>query len=312
MQIGIAIPFLQRLSILFPDICWLQSRFFLLLLPSSFDILLLLLLLWWWWVETPSTCDTSLHCRDVLLCRLSMFGDHNSSRFNSPYFNLSAIQDRSNGSNGGPTQRASALAALNSAFNSSSSPRAVATGRPVGKGQRAAAVAALSSVLTAEKKSPDVSPVRTSRSSRSELSPTGNLYKFTLPSFLSCALCTCRLEPNPFLNHSLKLDTGLIRSRLDLHHSLTHPYFWNVFSASAKAEDASETEEFKLTPKANETEIPEPPTPENEDGSGPKPETPHDEDGTPTTFTYDQLKAKSDNPVKGIDYKRREVFLSTS
>ena len=78
--------------------------------------------------------------------------------------------DRSNGSNqGGPTQRASAMAALTSAFNPSSGSRI--TARPSARGQgsssqRAAAVAALSSVLTAEakKRSPSASPSRSSRS----------------------------------------------------------------------------------------------------------------------------------------------------
>ena len=67
---------------------------------------------------------------------------------------------------GGPRQRAEALAALNSAFNSSSGTKTFAS-RPSGRGQgtqRAAAVAALSSVLTAEKKnnSPDASLVASS------------------------------------------------------------------------------------------------------------------------------------------------------
>lgn len=73
-------------------------------------------------------------------------------------------QDRLNGlGQGGPRQRAEALAALNSAFSSSSGTKTF-TPRPSGRGQgsqRAAAVAALSSVLTAEKKktSPETSPV---------------------------------------------------------------------------------------------------------------------------------------------------------
>ncbi|KAG5080596.1 hypothetical protein JHK86_004661 [Glycine max] len=72
-------------------------------------------------------------------------------------------QDRLNGlGQGGPRQRAEALAALNSAFSSSSGTKTF-TPRPSGRGQgsqRAAAVAALSQVLTAEKKkSPDGSPV---------------------------------------------------------------------------------------------------------------------------------------------------------
>ncbi|MBA0552286.1 hypothetical protein Golob_023112, partial [Gossypium lobatum] len=65
-----------------------------------------------------------------------------------------AVEDRSNGNQGGPTQRASALAALSSAFNPSSASKA-STPKPSSTSQgsqRAAAVAALSSVLTAEKK----------------------------------------------------------------------------------------------------------------------------------------------------------------
>ena len=94
------------------------------------------------------------------------------------------MQDRSNGSNqGGPTQRASALAALSSAFNSS--PGLKTTGpRPSGTGQgsqRRAAVAALSSVLTAEKKqTPETS---TSRSPPSETNLPGKK-KFSFCMFL--------------------------------------------------------------------------------------------------------------------------------
>lgn len=82
--------------------------------------------------------------------------------------------DRSNGSNqGGPTQRASALAALSSAFKSSPGTKASApkTSGPGQGSQRAAAVAALSQVLSAEKKrSPDTSPTRTSGSPTAETS----------------------------------------------------------------------------------------------------------------------------------------------
>ena len=92
-------------------------------------------------------------------------------------------QDRLNGlSQGGPRQRAEALAALNSAFNSSSGTKPVTPPKGSGKGQgsqRAAAVAALSSVLTAEKKktSPDGSPVAGS-SPLTENSPTGKKSSF--------------------------------------------------------------------------------------------------------------------------------------
>lgn len=172
-------------------------------------------------------------------------------------------QDRSNGSNqGGPTQRASAMAALTSAFRPSSGNRTTAprpSGRGQGSSQRAAAVAALSSVLTAEtkKRSPDASP---SRSSRSPPPP----------------------ESSP--------------------------------SAAIKSEMAvSETEDSQGVSDANDNEgaaaVPE----SNGEDSAPKREEQQDDIGTEagqSTFSYDQLKAKSENPVTGIDFKRREAYLS--
>ncbi|KAL1555335.1 Villin-3, variant 2 [Salvia divinorum] len=169
--------------------------------------------------------------------------------------------ERSNSSNnGGPTQRASALAALNSAFTSTSSPKPTSPPRSGGKStasQRAAAVAALSNVLTAEKKGPtDVSPSRPSKPSRSP-----------------------PREARP----------------------------------SAKSEDPNETEESKVDVqvKENETVATAPET--NGENLGSKPEATQDENGSESaqsTFSYDQLKAKSDNPVTGIDFKRREAYLS--
>lgn len=171
-------------------------------------------------------------------------------------------QDRSNGSNqGGPTQRASAMAALTSAFRPSSGNRTTAprpSGRGQGSSQRAAAVAALSSVLTAEtkKRSPDASPSRSSRSPPPESSP----------------------------------------------------------SAGIKSEMAvSETEDSQGVSDANDNEgaaaVPE----SNGEDSAPKREEQQDDIGTEagqSTFSYDQLKAKSENPVTGIDFKRREAYLS--
>uniref|UniRef100_A0A5B6ZCL2 Putative villin-2 n=1 Tax=Davidia involucrata TaxID=16924 RepID=A0A5B6ZCL2_DAVIN len=169
-------------------------------------------------------------------------------------------QDKSNGSNqGGPTQRASALAALSSAFKPSSGTRS-AFPRPssIGQGsQRAAAVAALSSVLTAEKKrSPEASPVRSTRS------PTGEA---------------------------------------------TSP-------AETKSENTfSEVEDSKEASEVKETEVVEPVSESNGEDSGPKQEVEQDENGSESsrsTFSYEQLRAHSDNPVTGIDFKRREAYLA--
>ncbi|KAM7524502.1 hypothetical protein LguiA_014404 [Lonicera macranthoides] len=170
--------------------------------------------------------------------------------------------EKSNGSNqggGGPTQRASALAALNSAFNSSPGIRPVATSRPSGGAggqgsQRAAAVAALSQVLTAEKKSPDVSPARSTRSPLTEASPVA------------------RKRENE-----------------------------TVVEDSTEASEAKETETFEPTPEIN-----------GED-STPKIEAEQDENNSgsaQSTFSFERLQAKSTNPVTGIDFKRREAYLS--
>lgn len=96
-------------------------------------------------------------------------------------------QNRSNGNQGGHTQRAEALAALSSAFNPSSSASKTSSPKPSSTGQgsqRAAAVAALSSVLTAEKKkqSPDASPTK-STSNTPITSPLGKSFSSLFRNF---------------------------------------------------------------------------------------------------------------------------------
>ncbi|XP_011033341.1 PREDICTED: villin-3-like isoform X2 [Populus euphratica] len=168
-----------------------------------------------------------------------------SSAFN-PSSGKSSHLDRSNGSNqGGTTQRASALAALSSAFNSSPGSKTTAP-RPSGAGQgsqRRAAVAALSSVLTAEKKqTPETSP------SRSPPSETN------LPEGSEGVAEVKEMEE----------------------------------TASVSESNGGEDSERKQDTEHGESD----------DGNG------------QSTFCYDQLKAHSDNPVKGIDFKRREAYLS--
>ncbi|KAJ7976768.1 Villin-2 [Quillaja saponaria] len=179
-----------------------------------------------------------------------------SSAFNTSSDKTSNT-DKSNGLNeGGPRQRAEALAALSSAFDSSSGSK-TSTSRPSGisqGSQRAAAVAALSQVLTAEKKqSPDVSPPRSHSSPHSETRP----------------------------------------------HDDT-----NSENAQSKIQGVREIVESK------ETEEFAPETESNEVDSVQKQENVQEADDSQSTYSYDQLKAKSDNPVSGIDFKRREAYLS--
>ncbi|KAJ7972210.1 villin 2 [Quillaja saponaria] len=180
-----------------------------------------------------------------------------SSAF-KPSSEKTSNMDKSNGlTEGGPRQRTEALAALSSAFNSSSGSR-TSTPKPSGLSQgsqRRAAVAALSQVLTAEKKnkSPDFSPPRSHKSPSSDTSP----------------------------------------------------------HAETKSENAQlETEGAQEIVEPKETEEVAPDTESNGVDSELKQETVKEVDDSQNTYSYDQLKAKSDNPVSGIDFKRREAYLS--
>ncbi|PRQ44743.1 putative villin headpiece, villin/Gelsolin, ADF-H/Gelsolin-like domain-containing protein [Rosa chinensis] len=167
-----------------------------------------------------------------------------SSAFNSSP-GKSPPTDKSNGSSeGGPRQRAEALAALSSAFSSSSGTKpSVPKPSSTSQGsQRAAAVAALSNVLTAEKSklTPDASPVQ---------SP--------------------QVQSPPA-------------------------------EASADTDGSQEVPEVKETDAFSPSSVSEPKQEQDENGS----------ESSQSTFSYDQLRVKSDNPVTGIDFKRREAYLS--
>ncbi|GJN07840.1 hypothetical protein PR202_ga25706 [Eleusine coracana subsp. coracana] len=142
---------------------------------------------------------------------------------------------------GGPTQRASAMAALTSALHPSSKPSSPQPQSRSGQGsQRAAAVAALSNVLTAEGSS-----------------------------------------------HSPR-----------------------------KGNTDAEKTEIALSPRSEAEESPESITDQDGQEGRTEPDVSHEqtanENGGETTFSYDRLISKSTNPVSGIDYKRRETYLSES
>ncbi|OIT28462.1 PREDICTED: villin-2-like [Nicotiana attenuata] len=167
-------------------------------------------------------------------------------------------QQRSNGTNqGGATQRASALAALNSAFSSSSPAKSSSAPRYAGKSpgsQRAAAIAALSSALSAEKKQPPEggSPLRLSRTSSVDaIAPVNEV-------------STVEIEDSKEVPEHKEIETA------------------------EPAETDGEDVEPKLEPEQVET----------------------GNDSNQTTFSYERLKAKSENPVTGIDFKQREAYLS--
>ncbi|KAJ4971919.1 hypothetical protein NE237_005018 [Protea cynaroides] len=162
--------------------------------------------------------------------------------------NSSENQDKSNSSNhGGPTQRASALAALNSAFSPSSATKPAAT-RPSGASQgsqRAAAVAALSNVLTAEQKKKQLSEMKSENANSEVNSQEGSPVKETQEGRISA-----------------------------------------VSESNGEESDVKEEMEQEVEQEASQDEI-----------GG-------------ETYSYDQLNTKSTKPVSGIDFKRREFYLS--
>ncbi|XP_077241687.1 villin 2 [Tasmannia lanceolata] len=172
----------------------------------------------------------------------------------------SESHDKSNGSNqGGPTQRASALAALSSAFNPSSGGKTAAPRLPGSSqgSQRAAAVAALSTVLTAEQ-----------RKEKSDSSPT-----------------QFRRSPSP---PNVAVSDG---AKSKISHS--------------EVKDSQEVPDMKGTTEGGGS-ISE----SNGEDSPMKQDAQSGENGCETTFSYERVKAKSSNPASGIDYQRREAYLS--
>lgn len=79
-----------------------------------------------------------------------------------------------------------------------------------------------------------------------------------------------------------------------------------------KSENLPEVEDSVETSKVEETEVVQPASESDKEESEAKPEAEQDENGSgsESTFSYDRLKSKSDNPVTGIDFKRREVGYS--
>lgn len=123
-----------------------------------------------------------------------------------------------------------------------------------------------------------------------------------------------------FVSHlgpMVPLGRGIIDQQKNIHIQYTKSYTTLVakliFSLSCnlcpvgKSENLPEVTDSEETTEVEETQIVQPVS-ENEE-SEPKPEVEQEENGSGSqiTFDYERLKAKSDNPVTGIDFKQREV-----
>ncbi|XP_057547809.1 villin-3-like [Amaranthus tricolor] len=189
-----------------------------------------------------------------------------SNAFNPSSGEKSSASDRSNGSNqGGATQRAAALAALSTALNSSpeNQPAAVTAPRPVNTGQGSQRAAALAALSSAltAEKTPDASPARSVRS------------------------------PSPPADGTPSANKEIESSAPEVVEDSQSEATEAQETASVEPEFVSNGEESVSKDDAEQQEL---------TGSG----------STQSTFSYEQLRAKSENPVTGIDFKRREAYLS--
>jgi len=209
----------------------------------------------------------------------------------------SESSSRSSG-NGGPTQRASALAALSSAFNPSSQQKQANDSRPASSGdgptQRASALAALSNAFnpSSKPKTLNPSPSRSSQGSQ----------RAAAVAALSSVLTA---EQSGSTDNLRATKTSTTSEKTDAEVTVITP------SEASPRSDAGESSEFQSEKDAAVDEVP-PMVDIAEPAAQEAPEEQTTEQVGEATFSYDRLISKSTDPIRGIDYKRREAYLSES
>ncbi|CAH2058478.1 unnamed protein product [Thlaspi arvense] len=202
------------------------------------------------------------------------------------------VEDKSSGGNQGPRQRAEALAALNSAFNSSTSRTAYSSQdrsseSQEGPRQRAEALAALTSAFSSSSSStkspPPPRPVGTSQASQR-------------------AAAVAALSQVLVAENKKSPDTSPTRRSTSSNPADDNPLTEAKDEADPSEEAGHETkEEEEVSAAVEEPEAKQEETEEQDDS---------ERETSGATFTYEQLRARSENPVTGIDFKRRETYLS--
>ncbi|KAG6507445.1 hypothetical protein ZIOFF_032789 [Zingiber officinale] len=219
-----------------------------------------------------------------------------SSAFN-PSSSGSSQSSKANNVNhsGGPTQRASALAALNSAFNSSSSALPQSNNKAYtvnhsGPTQRASALAALSSAFNpaSSKKTTAPKPPEPKQGSQraaafAALSSVLTAETKKGESEISTARSSRSSSPAPEATGTVPLRTQSLELRVE-----------DLVELSGGKEDNEDN--HVLASQVVDSEEPQDPDTAEHKGE--------------STYSYERLKSNSSSPVRGIDYKRREVYLS--
>ncbi|XP_074574803.1 villin-2-like [Curcuma longa] len=219
-----------------------------------------------------------------------------SSAFN-PSSSSSSQSSKANNVNnsGGPTQRASALAALNSAFNSSSSALPQSNNKSYtvnhsGPTQRASALAALSSAFNPASSTKATAPKPPEPKQGSQRAAAFAALSSVLTaetkkgeSEISTARSSRSSSPGPEATDTVPLRTRSLELRVE-----------DLVELSAGKEDNEDN--HVLASQVVDSEEPQDPDTAEHKGE--------------STYSYERLKSSSSNPVRGIDYKRREVYLS--
>jgi hypothetical protein len=199
---------------------------------------------------------------------------------------------RSSG-NGGPTQRASALAALSSAFNPSSQQK-LSNERPKSTGdgptQRASALAALSNAFnpSSKPKTPTPPPSRSGQGSQRAAAVA--------------ALSSVLTAEQSGSSENLRAKASSTADKTDVDRV--------VITQSGASSPQSEAGESSLFHQEKDVVEGAPSEADGAEAEAPEEET--TENVGEATFSYDRLISKSTDPVRGIDYKRREAYLSDS
>ncbi|OEL31017.1 Villin-2, partial [Dichanthelium oligosanthes] len=194
---------------------------------------------------------------------------------------------RSSG-NGGPTQRASALAALSSAFNPSSQQK-LSNDRPKSTGdgptQRASALAALSNAFnpSSKTKTPTPPPSRSGQGSQRAAAVA--------------ALSSVLTAEQSGSSENLRAKASSTADKTDVDQVIITPS-----GASSPQSEAGESSVFHQEKDAAVDDAPS--EPDGAEAEAPEEET--TENVGEATFSYDRLISKSTDPIRGIDYKRRE------
>ncbi|KAM3354717.1 hypothetical protein ACQJBY_025442 [Aegilops geniculata] len=221
-----------------------------------------------------------------------------SSAFNPSAQPKQANDSRPPSSSGdGPTQRASALAALSStAFNPAPQPKQATDSRPPSSGdgptQRASALAALSNAFNPSSKPKTPPPSRSGQGSQ----------RAAAVAALSSVLTAEQSGSSDNLRAS---KTSTTSEKTEAEVVVISP------SEASPRSEAGESSEFQSEKDAVVDEVPS-----EVDVAEPEalevPEEQETEHVGEATFSYDRLISKSTDPIRGIDYKRREAYLSES